>query len=88
MLDGSYFCFVSLSTIGFGDIVPGDRIYSGQGLELSFIFCFMYLMLGERRIIFQYYLKKILLHIFTSLRCIRYGTHRYVFQSDARGSNC
>ncbi|XP_015185392.1 PREDICTED: potassium channel subfamily K member 9-like isoform X1 [Polistes dominula] len=46
MLDGSYFCFVSLSTIGFGDIVPGDRIYSGQGLELSFIFCFMYLMLG------------------------------------------
>ncbi|KAK2582040.1 hypothetical protein KPH14_002745 [Odynerus spinipes] len=46
MLDGSYFCFVSLSTIGFGDIVPGDRIYSGQGFELSFIFCSMYLMLG------------------------------------------
>ncbi|KAG7197183.1 hypothetical protein KM043_007263 [Ampulex compressa] len=46
MLDGSYFCFVSLSTIGFGDIVPGDKIYSGQGLELSFIFCSMYLMLG------------------------------------------
>lgn len=48
MLDGSYFCFVSLSTIGFGDIVPGDKIYSGQGLELSFIFCSMYLMLGKR----------------------------------------
>lgn len=46
MLDGSYFCFVSLSTIGFGDIVPGDKIYSGEGLELSFIFCSMYLMLG------------------------------------------
>ncbi|XP_023290447.1 potassium channel subfamily K member 18 [Orussus abietinus] len=45
-LDGSYFCFVSLSTIGFGDIVPGDKIYSGQGLELSFVFCSMYLMLG------------------------------------------
>ncbi|XP_044002701.1 uncharacterized protein LOC122848588 isoform X2 [Aphidius gifuensis] len=45
-LDGSYFCFVSLSTIGFGDIVPGDKIYSGQGIELSFIFCSMYLMLG------------------------------------------
>ncbi|KAK1130939.1 hypothetical protein K0M31_017244 [Melipona bicolor] len=47
MLDGSYFCFVSLSTIGFGDIVPGDKIYSAQGLDLSFIFCSMYLMLGE-----------------------------------------
>lgn len=47
MLDGSYFCFVSLSTIGFGDIVPGDKIYAAQGLDLSFIFCSMYLMLGE-----------------------------------------
>lgn len=47
MLDGSYFCFISLSTIGFGDIVPGDKIYSGQGLNLSFIFCSMYLMLGK-----------------------------------------
>ncbi|KAL6432871.1 hypothetical protein ACFW04_006315 [Cataglyphis niger] len=46
MLDGSYFCFVSLSTIGFGDIVPGEKIYSGEGLDLSFIFCSMYLMLG------------------------------------------
>ncbi|KAH0946820.1 hypothetical protein HN011_003468 [Eciton burchellii] len=46
LLDGSYFCFISLSTIGFGDIVPGDKIYHGQGLELSFIFCSMYLMLG------------------------------------------
>lgn len=47
MLDGSYFCFISLSTIGFGDIVPGDEIYSGQGLDLSFIICSMYLMLGK-----------------------------------------
>lgn len=52
MLDGSYFCFVSLSTIGFGDIVPGDKIYAAQGLDLSFIFCSMYLMLGEWRPIF------------------------------------
>ncbi|XP_050453057.1 TWiK family of potassium channels protein 18-like [Cataglyphis hispanica] len=47
MLDGSYFCFVSLSTIGFGDIVPGEKIYSAKGLDLSFIFCSMYLMLGK-----------------------------------------
>ena len=46
-LDGSYFCFVSLSTIGFGDIVPGTNIYAGQGLALSSVFCSMYLMLGE-----------------------------------------
>ncbi|XP_074109352.1 uncharacterized protein LOC141534114 [Cotesia typhae] len=46
-LDGSYFCFISLSTIGFGDIVPGDKIYSSDGVfDLSFIFCSMYLMLG------------------------------------------
>ncbi|KAF4518696.1 hypothetical protein B566_EDAN013715 [Ephemera danica] len=45
-LDGSYFCFISLSTIGFGDIVPGDKFYTSQGIELSFIFCSMYLMLG------------------------------------------
>lgn len=45
-LDGSYFCFISLSTIGFGDIVPGDKIYKGGGLDVSFIICSMYLMLG------------------------------------------
>ncbi|KAJ8917298.1 hypothetical protein NQ315_002316 [Exocentrus adspersus] len=51
-LDASYFCFISLSTIGFGDLVPGDKIY-GRGvdfykdvLELSFVFCSIYLMLG------------------------------------------
>ena len=53
-MDAFYFCFISLSTIGFGDLVPGDKIYRrGDGtdlvdevLELSFIFCSMYLMLG------------------------------------------
>ncbi|KAL1130363.1 hypothetical protein AAG570_013301, partial [Ranatra chinensis] len=46
LLDGAYFCFISLSTIGFGDIVPGDMIRQDEGIELSFIFCSMYLMLG------------------------------------------
>ncbi|KAK9497290.1 hypothetical protein O3M35_004636 [Rhynocoris fuscipes] len=46
MLDGAYFCFVSLSTIGFGDIVPGMVISEDGRIEVKFIFCAMYLLLG------------------------------------------
>ncbi|XP_015524425.1 potassium channel subfamily K member 16 [Neodiprion lecontei] len=46
-LESSYFCFISLSTIGFGDYVPSDEIYSSKGIsEFSFLFCSLYLMLG------------------------------------------
>ncbi len=47
-LDGSYFCFISLSTTGFGDLVPGDSLITsaGGGVELSLIFCSMYLIIG------------------------------------------
>ncbi|KAI8442538.1 hypothetical protein MSG28_006005 [Choristoneura fumiferana] len=37
-LDGAYFCFISLSSIGFGDFVPGERVYT-QRIETSFIVC-------------------------------------------------
>ncbi|XP_032590869.1 TWiK family of potassium channels protein 12 [Drosophila grimshawi] len=47
-LDGSYFCFISLSSIGFGDLVPGDRVITADKdkVELSFILCAVYLLLG------------------------------------------
>ena len=50
LLDGAYFSFISLTTIGFGDLVPGDSIQS-EGLEtgevaLSFVFCSLYLLIG------------------------------------------
>ncbi|KAF9810686.1 hypothetical protein SFRURICE_021139, partial [Spodoptera frugiperda] len=44
-LDGAYFCFISLSSIGFGDFVPGERVYTAR-IEPSFIICSLYLMLG------------------------------------------
>ena len=46
-LTSCYFCFISLSTIGFGDYVPGDSIRSETGsVETGFVLTSMYLMLG------------------------------------------
>ncbi|XP_037092491.1 TWiK family of potassium channels protein 7-like [Pollicipes pollicipes] len=46
-LTSCYFCFISLSTIGFGDYVPGDSIRSDSGrVEAGFVLTSMYLMLG------------------------------------------
>ncbi|XP_076028793.1 two pore potassium channel protein sup-9-like [Oratosquilla oratoria] len=46
-LTSFYFCFISLTTIGFGDFVPGtDEDASDQGAELSFIYCSLYLIFG------------------------------------------
>uniref|UniRef100_A0A182NN88 Potassium channel domain-containing protein n=1 Tax=Anopheles dirus TaxID=7168 RepID=A0A182NN88_9DIPT len=48
ILDGSYFCFISLSSIGFGDIVPGASLQTkgDTKMEISFILCAIYLLLG------------------------------------------
>jgi len=51
-LDGSYFCFITLSTIGFGDMVPGDAASDiddesfGGLVNLQFIFCSLYIIFG------------------------------------------
>ncbi|TDG44559.1 hypothetical protein AWZ03_009031 [Drosophila navojoa] len=43
LVDGAYFCFVTLSTIGYGDFVPA-RTFNGP--ELQLYACCAYLLLG------------------------------------------
>lgn len=45
-LDGAYFCFITLSTIGFGDLVPGSDIFDAQSGQAKLIICCMYLIMG------------------------------------------
>lgn len=52
-LDGFYFCFITLSTIGFGDILPGDAVDEDKSeaslggiVNVQFIFCSLYILLG------------------------------------------
>lgn len=44
-LISSYFCFVTLSTIGFGDFVPGSDVESWSSAEKQAI-CTLYLLFG------------------------------------------
>jgi len=45
MLIGSYFCFITLSTIGFGDYVPGTSLDSSAETA-KLVLCSMYLVIG------------------------------------------
>lgn len=45
-LDSSYFCFVTLSTIGFGDLVPGDNVISNDNSQEKLVLCSLYLLVG------------------------------------------
>ena len=46
-LDASYFCFVTLSTIGFGDLVPGRTVLSTpEDGQITLAICALYLLFG------------------------------------------
>jgi len=44
-LIGFYFCFITLSTIGFGDYVPGTSVDTWAAQE-KLILCALYLLIG------------------------------------------
>lgn len=43
--DSAYFCFITLTTIGFGDFVPAQRM-KGDDTRLRIWFCSLYLLFG------------------------------------------
>lgn len=46
-LDASYFCFITLSTIGFGDLVPGRTVLSTpEDGQMTLAICALYLLFG------------------------------------------
>ena len=42
---GAYFCFITLSTIGFGDIVPGFK-HEDWNDQVKLVACSLYLLIG------------------------------------------
>lgn len=43
-LDSAYFCFITLTTIGFGDFVPAQNVKDNA--EISIALCSLYLLFG------------------------------------------
>ncbi|XP_063874780.1 uncharacterized protein LOC135108080 [Scylla paramamosain] len=47
LMDAGYFCFITLSTIGFGDFVPGKSLgYETQEAQIKLVTGSLYLMFG------------------------------------------
>lgn len=42
-MDSAYFCFITLTTIGFGDIVPNQQ---SENAEVRLALCSLYLLFG------------------------------------------
>lgn len=57
-LDSLYFCVVSLSKIGFGDLVPGTADQGSTMHHLKLVFNFVYILLGMAIVAMCYYLLK------------------------------
>lgn len=45
-LDAAYYCFITISTIGFGDIVPGFANGAGSGGEYEMLGAALYMLFG------------------------------------------
>lgn len=45
-VDSFYFCFITLSTIGFGDLVPGNLGYESKEAQIKLVALALYLLLG------------------------------------------
>lgn len=46
LLDSFYFCFMSLTTIGFGDMIPGSDLLPQNESNSTIWFCSIYIMSG------------------------------------------
>ena len=46
MMTACYFCFVTISTIGFGDLVPGAAQFGGGSDTWKMVFTAVYMLFG------------------------------------------
>lgn len=51
VLDGAYFCFITFTTIGFGDFVPGKNTLTTEKQGMAAL-CALYLLMGINIIFF------------------------------------
>merc|ERR1712020_427868 len=57
-LDSVYFCVISLTKIGLGDLVPGTHGHDSTMHEVKLVVNFVYILLGMAMVAMCYYLLK------------------------------
>ena len=55
ILDGAYFCFITFTTIGFGDFVPGRNSLANEDGKV--FLCAVYLLFGKKKISLKFSVK-------------------------------